>query len=70
MQLTSAIRRAAQANPRAMATIYKDRQQSWSEFVLRTAKLAGALQKAGMKPGDRVAMLALNSDRYLEYVFG
>ncbi|WP_373089104.1 long-chain-fatty-acid--CoA ligase [Sneathiella sp.] len=70
MQLTSAIRRAAQANPNAMATIYKDRQQSWSEFVTRTAKLAGALQKTGMKPGDRVAMLSLNSDRYLEYVFG
>ena len=70
MQLTSIIRRAAQVNPREMATIYKDRQQSWAEFVERTAKLAGALQKQGMKSGDRVAMLALNSDRYLEYVFG
>lgn len=70
MQLTSTIRRAAQANPTAMATIYRDRQHSWSEFVTRSAKLAGALQKAGMKYGDRVAMLALNSDRYLEYTFG
>jgi acyl-CoA synthetase (AMP-forming)/AMP-acid ligase II len=23
-----------------------------------------------MRPGDRVAMLALNSDRYLEYLMG
>ncbi|PHQ71172.1 MAG: fatty-acid--CoA ligase [Sneathiella sp.] len=70
MQLTSIIRRAAQVNPKGMATIYKDRQQTWPEFVARAAKLAGALQKVGMKNGDRVAMLALNSDRYLEYVFG
>ncbi len=70
MQLTSVIRRAAQANSKGMATIYKDRQQTWPEFVERVAKLAGALQKAGMKKGDRVGMLALNSDRYLEYIFG
>ena len=70
MQLTSIIRSASQANPKGMATIYKERRQTWPEFVERAAKLAGALQKVGMKKGDRVAMLALNSDRYLEYVFG
>ena len=70
MQLTSVIRRAAQVNPKGMATVYKGRQQSWHEFVERVAKLGGALQKLGMKNGDRVAMLALNSDRYLEYFFG
>ena len=70
MQLTSVIRRVAQVNPKGMATIYKDRQQTWPEFVTRVAKLGGALQTLGMKPGDRVAMLALNSDRYLEYFFG
>lgn len=69
MQLTSVIRRVAQVNPKGMATIYKDRQQTWPEFVARVAKLGGALQTLGMKPGDRVAMLALNSDRYLEYFF-
>lgn len=70
MQLTSVIRRAAQVNPKGIATVYNGRQQSWHEFVERVAKLGGALQKLGMKNGDRVAMLALNSDRYLEYFFG
>ena len=33
----------------------------------RVARLAGALRGLGMQAGDRVAMLSLNSDRYLEY---
>jgi acyl-CoA synthetase (AMP-forming)/AMP-acid ligase II len=69
MQITSILRRAAQVNPHGAATIFMDRQQSWSEMLLRVSKLAGALQKLGMKPGDRVALLSLNSDRYVEYYF-
>ena len=42
-------------------------QRTFREFADRVARLAGALQKLGMQPGDRVAMLSLNSDRYLEY---
>ena len=70
MQLTSIIRRAAQVNPKGIATIYQDRQQTWSELVGRVAKLAGALQALGMGTGDRVALLSLNSDRYIEYFYG
>ncbi len=35
----------------------------------RVARLAGALQDLGMEPGDRVALLSLNSDRFIEYFF-
>ena len=35
----------------------------------RVQKLAGALQALGMGTGDRVALLSLNSDRYVEYFF-
>lgn len=69
MQITSMIRRAAQINPNGIATIFEGRQQSWSEMLNRVARLAGALQAAGMKPGDRVALLSLNSDRFIEYYF-
>ena len=69
MQLTSIIRRAAQVNPNGIATIYKDRRQTWAQMLDRVARLAGALQAAGMKPGDRVALLSLNSDRFIEYYF-
>lgn len=33
-------------------------------------RLAGALQRLGLKKRDRVGMLALNSDYYLEYMLG
>jgi len=69
MQLTSILRRAAQVNPNGIATICKDRQKSWSQMLARVAKLAGALQALGMEPGDRVALLSLNSDRFIEYYF-
>jgi acyl-CoA synthetase (AMP-forming)/AMP-acid ligase II len=69
MQITSIIRRAAQINPQGIATIYEDRQQTWTQMLERVARLAGGLQQLGMKPGDRVALLSLNSDRFIEYYF-
>lgn len=70
MQLTSIIKRAAQVAPEGLATICKDRARTWPEMVDRVARLAGALQAAGMAPGDRVALLSLNSDRFIEYFYG
>ncbi|MDP6344821.1 MAG: AMP-binding protein, partial [Alphaproteobacteria bacterium] len=67
MRISSTIRRAAQVNGNGLATDYLDRQQTWSEFASRIARLAGGLRGIGLAPGDRIAMLALNSDRYLEY---
>lgn len=69
MQISAMLRRAAQINPNGVATIFQDRQQSWSQMLDRVARLAGALQALGMKPGDRVALLSLNSDRFIEYFF-
>ncbi|MHA6265034.1 long-chain-fatty-acid--CoA ligase [Arenibacterium sp. CAU 1754] len=69
MQITAILRRAAQVNPTGTATIFKDRQHNWLQLMDRVAHLAGAFQKLGMKPGDRVALLSLNSDRYIEYFF-
>lgn len=36
----------------------------------RASRLAGALEKMGMRPGDRVAILAANGHRYLEAFLG
>ena len=38
-----------------------------AESVDRIARLAGALAGLGVQRGDRVGILALNSDRYQEY---
>lgn len=67
MYLTQALHRAVQQHPTRIAVRFGDRQRTFLEFADRVARLAGALHKLGMQTGDRVAMLALNSDRYLEY---
>jgi long-chain acyl-CoA synthetase len=69
MHLTQAVKRAAQINRDGIATEFGERRRTWAEFARRVARLAGALQGLGLAPGDRVAILALNSDRYLEYFF-
>ena len=67
MYLTQALHRAVQQHPKRIAVRFGSRERTFVEFADRVARLAGALQKLGMQTGDRVAMLSLNSDRYLEY---
>ncbi|HXA47123.1 MAG TPA: long-chain fatty acid--CoA ligase [Burkholderiaceae bacterium] len=67
MYLTQGLHRAIQQRPNRPATIFPGRQHNFRELGERVAKLAGALKRLGLQPGDRVAMLSLNSDRYLEY---
>jgi len=68
--LTQSVHRNAQIRGKKIATINGERQRTWSEVKDRVARFAGALQNAGIEAGDRVAILALNSDRYFEYYFG
>ena len=67
MYLTQALHRAVQQKPDRIAVRFGERSRTFREFADRVARLAGALRTLGMGEGDRVAMLALNSDRYLEY---
>ncbi len=69
MYMTQGLRRAASLNPDIPACLSESRELSWREVRDRVARLAGALHKLGLKKGDRVAMLALNSDRYLEFYY-
>ena len=68
-QVTQMLRRAVQLNGRGLASDCAGRRRTWIEVRDRVARLAGALSALGFKPGDRIAILALNSDRYLEYYF-
>jgi long-chain acyl-CoA synthetase len=67
MYLTQALHRALQQHPDRVVSRFGARTQTFRSFTDRIARLAGALRELGMQTGDRVAMLALNSDRYLEY---
>jgi acyl-CoA synthetase (AMP-forming)/AMP-acid ligase II len=68
--LTQSLHKAVRENPSGVATRFAQRTTTFSRLVDRVARLAGALRNQGVAPGDRVAMLALNSDRYIEYIFG
>jgi acyl-CoA synthetase (AMP-forming)/AMP-acid ligase II len=67
MGITQSVKRSVQQNPEGQATAFGTRTRSWRDFADRVARLAGGLRSLGLEPGDRVAILALNSDRYLEY---
>jgi acyl-CoA synthetase (AMP-forming)/AMP-acid ligase II len=67
MYLTQSLHRNLQQNPDRPATIYRGRVRTTAESVDRIARLAGGLTGIGVQRGDRVGILALNSDRYQEY---
>lgn len=71
IQTTQFLKRAVQINPSGLADIdvKSGRKKTWQDFAKRIAKLAGALESLGLQPGDRVAVLARNSDVHLEYYF-
>jgi long-chain acyl-CoA synthetase len=66
MNTTQGLRRALQINPNGLATVFGDRRRNWREIGERVSRLAAGLGALGANPGDRVAILSLNSDRYLE----
>lgn len=66
MHLTQGLHRAAQMGQHQVATIAGDRQRTWGQVRDRVARIAAGLKSLGVERGDRVGILALNSDRYLE----
>ena len=66
--LTEMLRSAAASRPRAASTRCNDRDRTWAETRDRVSRLAGALKGLGVGAGERVAILALNSDRYTEFL--
>ncbi|MEM6441621.1 MAG: AMP-binding protein, partial [Pseudomonadota bacterium] len=68
-QLSLMIQRNAAIHADALGTAFGARRRNWGEAAERIARIAGGLKALGLTEGDRVAMLALNSDRYFEFFF-
>ncbi|MBU1195133.1 MAG: acyl--CoA ligase [Proteobacteria bacterium] len=59
-----------QARPQKTAFIFGDHKINWADFDARASKVHDALVKSGMKKGDKVGLLALNSIITLEIMYG
>ncbi|MUL67121.1 fatty-acid--CoA ligase [Mycobacterium sp. CBMA 234] len=68
MELTMALHRLAQISPDQPLTVCGDRVRTAAESADRVVRFAGALRSLGVADGDRVGIVALNSDRYHEYM--
>lgn len=65
--MTQALHRSMQQRPNKVAVRFDGRDLTYAEYGDRVARLAAALGKLGVAEGERVAMLSLNSARYIEY---
>ena len=52
------------------AVVCQDNRRTYAELGSRCRRLAGAMRKLGLAPRDRVGVIALNSDHYLELYLG
>ena len=66
MYLTMALHRNLQQQSDVIATICGDRVRTHRQSVDRIARTAAGIQAAGAQPGERIAILAMNSDYYHE----
>ena len=61
---------AASVYPEKVAVVHGEVQYTYQQFQERCCRLASALQKLGIGPGDTVAVMAPNSPPMLEAHFG
>jgi long-chain acyl-CoA synthetase len=66
MDVGYALRRARQLHPDAIAAYDGERSIAFAQFADRVTRISNALREMGVRPGDRVAVLMLNSLRYFE----
>ncbi|WP_028080076.1 acyl-CoA synthetase [Solimonas soli] len=67
MQFTQGLHRSMQLTPDAVATVCGARAHTFRELRSRVSRIAGALISLGVRRGDVLAIIALNSDRYIEF---
>lgn len=64
------LRYAEQQYPQRIAVVCGKERFTYAQFAERVGRLAGALRKSGVPPGERVAFLSTNCHRLLEAYYG
>ncbi|WP_428311440.1 acyl-CoA synthetase [Hydrocarboniphaga sp.] len=67
--LTQSLHAARRQHPQRGATVFNGRRTSYEDFGSRVSCAANGLRQRGVGAGDRIGILSLNSDRYLEVFF-
>lgn len=68
--LTDLLEDVAGRHPNDPAVTFLGRTQSWADFAGRARRQGAALRALGVRAGDRVGVLALNSARFMETFYG
>jgi fatty-acyl-CoA synthase len=63
------LERSVRVFPNKVAVVYGEQRWTYAQFGERVGRFAGALERAGVAPGDRVAVLAPNVPELLEAHF-
>ncbi|MCE7902388.1 MAG: long-chain-fatty-acid--CoA ligase [Gammaproteobacteria bacterium PRO9] len=69
MELTQSLHRARQINPEGLAIVCGPVRKSWREFHDSVVRTAGRLRGLGVGPDTRVAIISMNSDRFVECLY-
>jgi len=64
------LRYAEQQYPQRTAVVCGEQRFTYTQLAERVGRLAGALRKSGVQPGERVAFLSTNCHRLLEAYYG
>src|SRR5262252_3722981 len=64
------LRYAEQQYPQRTAVVCGEERFTYTQLAERVGRLAGALRKSGVQPGERVAFLSTNCHRLLEAYYG
>ncbi len=69
MYITQSLKRNVQLFPKKIATAFNERVYTWEESLSRISKIASGIRNLDIGIGDRVSILAHNSDRYFEFIY-